>query len=457
MEKKTAIALVAFLVCGVGAFFVLRSPEKGERSGPPPRPFPEVKSDGVTELDVTTDKGEHTHLVKQGGGWRIQPGDLGADPAAVKALVDAIANVKFGDLVTESAAKHDDLGVGDKAPRVTVKSGNQVAADFYVGKAVGGFTMIRPASKNEVWQATGIFQYQANRDLKGWRDKTIFDFTAASASKLTVENAGGKLVVEKEPAAKDAKPTDPAKWKIDESTGDAPKTVDALDVQQVSSCVQGLGALKANDFAEDKKPEEVGLAKPALTVTVEADGKPHTLLVGDTKGDDVYVKSAAGPTIWTVKKYAIDRVAHKPIDYRDKTIAKIKSDDIDAITIVFGGETLDLQHAGGKWTAKGKTVDENKVKQLAGAFENLSASSFADERDPAKNGLAKPTATVTVKAKKQTLALKIGSLVNAADYHVQKVGAPDVYLVKKWMVDRFLKKASDLQPAAATAAAPKKK
>src|SRR4030095_13275301 len=94
MEKRTIYALLAVATLSLIAFLVLRSPEKGQRTGPGPRPFPESKAEQVTQLDVVSEKQDHTTLVKKGGGWRIQSAeDWGADPQAAKALIDAIAAV----------------------------------------------------------------------------------------------------------------------------------------------------------------------------------------------------------------------------------------------------------------------------------------------------------------------------------------------------------------------------
>jgi hypothetical protein len=325
---------------------------------------------------------------------------------------------------------------------------------------VGGFTMVRPAGKNEVWQANGLFPYMLNRDTKAWRDKTILEFPFAEASKLTVDAAGGKLTLEKLPPEKDAKPGEPARWKIVESTGDAPKTSEQLDAQQVNGAIMSLASLKAADFAEDKKPEETGVDHPQVTVTVTAAGKARTLAVGESKGDDVFVRVTDLPTTFVIKKYAAERIARRPADYRDKTLTKIKADDLASIDITDAGETIALEQAGGKWKSRGKVAaDEGKLKPVVSAFENLAGSSFAVEKEPAKTGLAKPTGTVALHLKdKSTVTLKVGALSkDGSEYYVQKVGSPDVVMIKKFMVDRFLKKASDLQAGAPTAQAPMKK
>jgi hypothetical protein len=42
------------------------------------------------------------------------------------------------------------------------------------------------------------------------------------------------------------------------------------------------------------------------------------------------------------------------------------------------------------------------------------------------------------------VTLKVGAATKDGDYYVQKLGAPDVYRVKKYAVERWLKKSADL-------------
>jgi hypothetical protein len=457
MEKKTLYALIAVVVLGAGAFAVMRAPEKGQRVGPPPRPIPAFKAADVAAIDLVTEKQEKISLGKApapDGSWRVKaPGDWPADAAAVKSLLDGLERLAFGDQVTQGKEKHEDLGVADgKAQRVTVKNASGTTlADFFVGKAVAGYTMVRLAGKNEVWQGSGIYGYMVNRDAKGWRDHVIFQVSAPDAEKLVVEAGASKLALEKLPGDKDVKVGGEAKWKIVEATGDAPKTTEALDVQHVNGAVQALAALRATDFADDtKKPDDVGLAKPAMTVTLTAKGKPYALLIGAAQGEDIYVKAADQPTIYTVKKFALERVAHKPVDYRDKTLVKVKEVDLQGVDITVAGETTSIERAkGDKWQARGGklALDEAKVKPVMSAFEAVAGSGFSDEKEPAKTGLAKPAGLVALHLKdKSTVTLKVGAATaDKADYYVQKVGSPDVLLVKKYAVDRFLKKPAELK------------
>jgi hypothetical protein len=466
MEKRTLIALLLVAALGVGAFAVMRAPEKGQRQGPPPRPIPALKAADFTKLEVTTDKQEPCTLERgEGGKWLVKAAaQWPADQGAVKQTIDALERMTFGDLVSDNPAKQEELGVGDKAPRLKVYTGANLVADLIVGKALGGFTLVRLGGKKDVWQAGGLFVYQVNKAPKDWRDHTIVELAAADVKRLTVQSGGAKLVLERDepkpapaeptgdPAKKDAKeapkPAAEAKWKIAESVGDGPKTEGALDAQEVQNVVSSLASLKASDFADDKKPEETGVDAPTITVTAVAKDKTYSLVIGATKGEDTYVKSD-GPTVYALKKFAVERIARRPIDFRDKTIAKVKEADLAGVDIAQGQDgkdTTSLERAGDKWKLKSGSADDAKVRPVVSAFESLIGSGFSPEKDPQKTGLQKPKATVTlVKKDKSRTVIKVGAQTkDQADYYVQRVGSPDILLVKKYNIDRFLKKPAEL-------------
>ena len=100
---------------------------------------------------------------------------------------------------------------------------------------------------------------------------------------------------------------------------------------------------------------------------------------------------------------------------------------------------------GGKWSAGKGTADATKVKPAVAGFDNLVASGFSDETLPAKTGLAKPAGRAVLHPKgKPPVTLTVGAATKDGDYYVQRAGSPDVYLVKKHAVDRWMKKTADL-------------
>src|SRR5262249_36383971 len=159
----------------------------------------EIKAAEITGIELRTEKKEEIVLEKQPGSASCRlkkPSDNPADPQIVKSLTEGMEKLSSGDQETEGSAKHDDLRVSDeKATHVLLKSGSKTLADLRIGKSVGGYTMIRLAGKNEVWQGSGIFPYMFNREGKAWRDHTIFEFPVADVEKLTIESGKDKLVL----------------------------------------------------------------------------------------------------------------------------------------------------------------------------------------------------------------------------------------------------------------------
>ena len=461
MEKKTLLAIAMLVVLAAAAYGVLRAPEKGQRIGPPPRPVAEIKAADIAAVEINNlERKEEIVLERRDSGWMItKPTEWKADQSATKQLVEGVEKMSFADLVTEQADKHEEMGVSDKnATKVVLKDkGGKVLADLYVGKSLGGFTMLRVEGQNNVWQASGIYPYLFNRDGRAWRDHVVFEFPWGDVDKLAIESTGQKLVVEKVPAPAPAPagpdagapPAAPEnKWKIVESVGDAPKTLENLDLTLVTTAAQALGALRANDFADGKKPEEVGLDKPNLKVTATVKSTDYTIEFGNMVSDDLYARRSDSPVIYTFKRFGIDRINHPPIDYRDKTLAKAAESDIASIDISYGADTYSLYSQSDSWLSKKGPVDQTKVKQVVTAFENLQAGSFTVEKDASKLGFAKPTGSLTLRKKdKASVSLKIGGTSkDGSEYYVQKQGTPHVYVVKKYAVDRFLRHWKDLEP-----------
>ncbi|MEO6951307.1 MAG: DUF4340 domain-containing protein [Polyangia bacterium] len=442
MEKRTLYAALVVVLLGVASFAVLRSPEKGQRTGTKARPIPVIKPDDITKLEITTSKDEKTTIERNGDGWHIvAPFSSGADAQAMKSLTEAIGKLTFGDVVTETTTKQSELGVPDTGSVRLVITTPTTSASLILGNPVGGFTMVRVAGKNEVWQASNLFPYQINKPPKDWRDHSIFTFSPGLVDKLTVESPEGKLTLDKTTVDKKVE------WKVLESSGDAPKAGDVLDQSQPVTVANALASLRANDFADDKDPKSAGLEPPALTVTLVESGKTFALQIGALDGDDYLVRKVGTPTIYRVKKYLLEHVVYRPVDYRDKTLVPWKSTEVTKVHIVNGKDVTTLVKVGDAWTLSAATpLDQAKAKTLVTGTE-LAGSSFLTDTT-VKSGLDKPRATITIETTVGKATIKVGALTkDSGDYYVQKDGSKDVVLVKRFAIDRLLKKPADLAPS----------
>src|SRR5450759_3820995 len=328
MNRKTLIAGLIFAGLILTTVLLLRSPEKGSApTGDAARPIAKLAADGFDTLEVTKGK-TTTTLKKEGDVYKIvKPIAYPADKDAAKMAFESLTKMEFGNIVSDQKSRQAEFELGDDALRVTVKKGDKPLADLRIGKTTNQMTMVRLEGKADVWATTGFFKNQFDKDPNAWRDKSIVAVDEKDAEKLQVATKSGQKIVLSKPAARDAGPA--PEWQVVESS----VKVEPFDKSVAAGVVSQLVTWKANDFADDAKPEQTGLATPELTVTVGLrSGKQLTVLVGNKKGEDEwYVKLADQPQVFVVKKFNLDRMNKRPIDYRDKTICNLKADELTEV------------------------------------------------------------------------------------------------------------------------------
>jgi hypothetical protein len=237
--------------------------------------------------------------------------------------------------------------------------------------------------------------------------------------------------------------------------------IDKLDNSVPSGIAGALSNWKANDFADGVALAAAGLEPPALTVTVGLKGgKSVVALVGGAKGEaDFYVKKADAPQVFLVKKFGVDKVDKRPIEFRDKTLCDLAADDVTEVAVSAGDHSYTLVKSGSEWKATKPAkleLDAAKATPIAGAFKDLKGTAFADDQSLKDNGLAKPR-LITVKGKsKGGCAVRVGDETkDKVSYFVAGGKGTEVYLAPKWSLDRILVKPDDLKKSggATTAAA----
>ncbi|MEA2699103.1 MAG: hypothetical protein QOI66_3374, partial [Myxococcales bacterium] len=405
MNRKTQIAFVSFVVLALITFFALRQPDKGEVVGERPRPVPRLKAADFDTIEVV--KGGATSVIKKDGEkyQLLKPTAYRVDDTAGKQAFEAVEKMEFTGIVTDQKSKQGEFEVDDKGLRMLIKKGDKVLADFFVGKTQGAGTMLRASGKDEIWIMSGAQKYAFDKSPSDWRDKTLVTFTAADAETIDIKSKTGGTIKLKKTPKKDGGAAEDS-WTIAESS----MKIDKPDNTVASGIVSTMASWKANDFADNATPQETGLADPALTVTVGLKGgKPITVLIGNKKGDeDWYVKTATEPQVFLVKKYNIDRINKRPTDFKDKSVCDIAESDLTDIAVSHGAESYTLVKDKGAWKATKPAkleIDPAKISNVAGAFKDLKATTFAEDPSPKANGLAKPAATIVAKSKTATCSL----------------------------------------------------
>jgi hypothetical protein len=452
MNRKTLTAGAVFAGLLLLTLVVLRSPEKGSRTGEAARPVPKIAAGAIDSLEVTKD-GKTTVIKKDGSNYKVTaPVAYPADADAAKQAFEAIEKLDFAGIVSDQKAKQTEFEVDAKSLRVVAKKGDTALADLRIGKVANNLTMIRPEGKDEIWQAVGSLKFQLDKDTAGWRDKSIVTFPEADAERIDVVSKGGdKIALARPPKADGGADTG---WKVLESS----VKVEPFDKAVPTDMIAALSSFKTNDFADGAAAGETGLDAPALTVTVGLKGgKKETVLIGKKKGDeDFYVKTASGPQVYLVKKFTLERINKRPIEFREKTICNLTDSEITQVAVSHDKDSYTLVKDAKKSGADawklakptGVTLDTSKTTGILSGFKDWKANSFAEDNSPKATGLDKPRATIaaTSNVKGHACAVKVGAeLADKQNSYIAVAGSPDVMVVPKWALDRVLVKVDDLK------------
>ncbi len=268
-------------------------------------------------------------LVKKGEeDWALEaPGAFKANASNVQSLLDNLEKLKVVEAVASGTDAYERWGVTEeKALHVVAKKGGETVLDAYFGEDGSRGQMARFAGKDGVFAVKGYSRFTFGRDLKGWRDKTIFKFDEAQAESLVVKNENGEFTFTK----KDDKWT--SLFTPAGSKAGAP--IARFKDSKVGDMLRAYKSLNAADFGDDKQPDAVRLNAPLATVTIQnKDGAKYELLVGDSaEGGTRYVKTATGDQIFTISSWAGDWATAGVDKFQEKDESKPdeKKDEKDA-------------------------------------------------------------------------------------------------------------------------------
>jgi hypothetical protein len=255
---------------------------------------------------------EYTLERKGDDAWDLsKPMAAKANANNVKAMLDNLVKLKLSEQISTSADAYAEWGLTDeKALRATFYEGDKVVADLYIGDSGSRGQMTRLGGKTGVFAAKGFSKWVYDRDLKGWRDRTVWTFDDKSVTKVSIDNELGKIELKK----------DGEKW----SGSEQPKKGAAGAIKDFKeSTVQNLlsayKALNAVDFATGKTAAETGLETPVATVSFELkDGTKFDLDFGNLEASNRWVRRKGSDETVSISSWAADWVIKGVEKFQEK-------------------------------------------------------------------------------------------------------------------------------------------
>ena len=322
-ETKLYAAIGVLAVLG-GALFLTNKKQKeqeatytlsGQAATLPKLAITEDDTKAIDKIVITKAPGEdagagtEVELVKKGEDWRVsKPVDATANSANVKSLLDNLKSLKVSELIDPGKDSYSKFKVADnQGVHAVFSKGTGVVLDARFGENGGRGQMTRLAGKDGVYAIKGYSSYLYDREIKGWRDTTIFKFEDTAATSVSIENEHGAFLFAKNGEAWTGKHKD--------AKGGVLKDIEKFDDSKVKDLLRAYKALNADSFAEPgKTPAQLGLDKPSATLVITLnDGAKRDVKVGATaEGSSRWVQASGISELVSISSWAADWALAEP-------------------------------------------------------------------------------------------------------------------------------------------------
>jgi len=301
MNFKKTIILAAVLCFLLIVFYLIESPKKDAKKPEHPLFLSGFDRAQAAAVFLESKAKGKISLRKKADGWSVEVNKktYAADAATVDNLLNTAAKIRIESIVSRSPGKYPAFEV-DAENGVDVRIEDTTAqkslAHFVVGKSGPDLfsTYLRLADAQQVVLASGMLKMAFERELKDWRNKTIFSL---NQQEITGYQVAGDLQYQLQKSANGA-------WEMIAPEKFAPKK------ELVEDCLKTIAALNAADFAEGRL-QDFQLDKPAREITVTLKSGPaRTLLIGKEKNAfQRFVKKADADTVYVLESYNLEKLS----------------------------------------------------------------------------------------------------------------------------------------------------
>ncbi|MGD8861908.1 MAG: DUF4340 domain-containing protein [Myxococcales bacterium] len=303
-KNRLAIASLLLVALVGAAIFQVSSREK--EYAPKAKAeieLPEIEQDAIDQLVIAAPDKPEVTLVKQDEGWALTaPVADEADENAVESALSKLGELEYTGVAATAAKNHERLEVDDaKGTHVIAKSGDQILLDAYIGKFRSGNTMLRLQGQEPVAKVRGSIRYAFDKELKGWRDRTITKVSTDDVVEVELHNSEADMLFRKEGDT----------WVQVKQPGDA--MVEDLDESKLKGIVGSAASLNAVDFADEgTTAEQASLGEGAATFTLrlsnDAGAREVSYRIGGAADKNYYLQREGDPQVYLISAWLRGRL-----------------------------------------------------------------------------------------------------------------------------------------------------
>ena len=277
-NKTTLGFALAVQVVLIGALLAARSGAVTE-----PAPFLRFEAASIDALTVSNDEGS-VSLAKTDDAWQLPQG-LPADSSKIDRVLDKLADASGGWPVGSkgSTAERFEVAEDNHQRRVTLKSGDEIQADFYLGTSPGyRKAHARHADEDDIYAIT-FSNYEAGVEAADWLDKSLLRPEGALTG---VERIDGFALTK----------GDDGVWAAADNT-----ELDQGKAETFAGRFTGLSVLGVSDA---ELPDE-----PKMAFALTDDAGTETLRIYHLEADDDYVATSGRvPGAYELSSYIAEQM-----------------------------------------------------------------------------------------------------------------------------------------------------
>ena len=202
------------------------------------------------------------------------------------------------------------------------------------------------------------------------KEKKIFQFEEKDIAQITVKNADGEFVLQK----------DKDNWKL------AQPLATKADKSSADSLASDIAQAKTDRALDEPNPnfKNFGLEPAVVKLTVKlGSGQTHQLELGDKdfSSSSVFARIPGQNKILVLSSSPHSSATKKLFDFRDKNVLEFQRDQLKAMNILTKGKEYVLEKASDDWNVKKpfeSRADNTEVNSMVGDLEFAKFEEFVD-------------------------------------------------------------------------------
>ncbi len=437
-----ATLLLALVFAGLGLYlFLVEFPQERKKEAQAEkasRVF-SFSSKEVSGLVVRYPNTDEISLTKGGDGkWRMtRPIETPASRTLINKIIGLTDSLEFKRVVQEKPSDLRSFGLDppqilislkfpDHEEQLLIGDDAPASSAYYIKKGQESRILLVDHQMGDLKRFL-----EEERSVKAWRKKEIAELASDKLEMIRLDYGDRAFTLNKEGH----------QWWLREP-------LHALaDRLTVDGLIQTISGLTAEDFIDDKKPqEEKKFGPPKIILTLSGDSQNQTVkfyLQAQVKKEDDRFYAVSGPEepIYILKGKGLDHMMRKDLyALRDKAVLNIQRSAVQEIRIQTGPESFSLFKKGDNWQMEDQKTeaDKEQVTKLLDETDLLKAQKFVEDnpKDLSPYGLAEPERQVSFYDKDKKL---LGQLFLGKDQgdHVYAVSdyQPAVVLIQKSILD----------------------